>query len=52
MAEKKFRIGVDLGGTNIKVGVVDENEVIINKKSAKTTMRCSFCRIEWPYHSK
>lgn len=36
MAEKQYRIGVDLGGTNIKVGIVDEKNRIIGKKSAKT----------------
>jgi glucokinase len=32
----KYRIGVDLGGTNIVVGVVDENNKIIAKASRKT----------------
>ena len=39
-----YRIGVDLGGTNIAVGVIDENYKIIGnlhiklrKNSAKTT---------------
>lgn len=36
MAEKKYRIGIDLGGTNIKVGIVDEEERIVGKKSGKT----------------
>lgn len=36
MANKPYRIGVDLGGTNIKVGLVDENDSILGKKSAKT----------------
>ena len=36
MAEKKYRIGVDLGGTNIKVGVIDEKDIILGKKSVKT----------------
>ena len=36
MADKKYRIGVDLGGTNIKVGVVDENNQLLGKKSTKT----------------
>ena len=31
-----YRIGVDLGGTNIAVGLVDENYKIICKKSAPT----------------
>ena len=36
MAEKKYRIGIDLGGTNIKVGVIDEDHKILGKKSTKT----------------
>lgn len=34
--EKIYRIGIDLGGTNIKVGVVDEENRIVAKKSTKT----------------
>ena len=33
---KKFRIGVDLGGTNIAVGVIDENYEIIGRGKLKT----------------
>ena len=33
-----YRIGVDLGGTNIAVGVVDENMKIIGRGKVKT--RC------------
>ncbi|MDL2324506.1 ROK family protein [Ruminococcaceae bacterium OttesenSCG-928-A16] len=36
MAKKPYRIGVDLGGTNIKVGIVDEQDRILAKKSVKT----------------
>lgn len=36
MAEKRYRIGIDLGGTNIKVGVVDEENRLVGKRSAKT----------------
>ena len=36
MAEKKYRIGIDLGGTNIKVGLIDEDHKILGKKSTKT----------------
>lgn len=36
VGRKVYRIGVDLGGTNIKVGIVDENKKIIAKKSVKT----------------
>ncbi|MDO4380197.1 MAG: ROK family protein [Clostridia bacterium] len=33
---KKFRVGVDLGGTNIAVGVIDENHEIIGRGKLKT----------------
>ncbi len=36
MAEKKYRIGIDLGGTNLKVSVVDAGNAILGKKSIKT----------------
>ncbi len=36
MADKSYRIGIDLGGTNIKVGVIDEQAVLLGKLSAKT----------------
>lgn len=32
----KYRIGIDLGGTNIKVGLVDSQNNILGKKSTKT----------------
>lgn len=32
----KYNIGIDLGGTNIKAGVVDENYKIISKVSCRT----------------
>ncbi len=32
----EYRIGIDLGGTNIKAGVVDGNGVLIGKKSGST----------------
>ena len=32
----KYYVGVDLGGTNIVVGIVDEDCNIIYKKSVKT----------------
>ncbi len=35
-AMKKYRIGIDLGGTNIKVAVVDAEHNIVAKKSSKT----------------
>ena len=31
-----YRVGIDLGGTNIKVGIVDENQKIIAIDSAPT----------------
>ncbi len=33
-----YNIGIDLGGTNIKVGVVDENYRIIGKSNVKTNL--------------
>lgn len=34
----KFYVGIDLGGTNIKAGVVDENFNIVSKASCKTNL--------------
>ena len=34
----RYRIGVDLGGTNIAAGIVDENYRILRKKSIKTNL--------------
>ena len=34
--DKPYRIGIDLGGTNIKVGIVDKDNHIVAKKSVKT----------------
>ena len=31
-----YRIGIDLGGTGIKAGVVDENNIIIEQTYAPT----------------
>lgn len=36
MSQKKYRIGIDLGGTNIKVGIIDETHSILAKTSTKT----------------
>lgn len=33
MSKKKFAVGVDLGGTSIKIGLVDPNGKILKKKS-------------------
>ncbi|MDD7646781.1 MAG: ROK family protein, partial [Ruminococcus bromii] len=41
-----YYLGVDVGGTNIAVGIVDENNAIIAKASRKTPVPCSeevFC---------
>lgn len=34
----KFYVGIDLGGTNIKAGVVDENFNIVSKATCKTNL--------------
>lgn len=34
----KYYIGIDLGGTNIKAGVVDEQFNIVSKASCKTNL--------------
>lgn len=36
MTNKKYRIGIDFGGTNIAVGLVDENMAIVRKASRPT----------------
>lgn len=36
MAKKRYRIGIDLGGTNIKAGLIDEEDRLVGKRSAKT----------------
>ena len=33
-----YNIGIDLGGTNIKVGIVDENYNIVSRSSVKTNL--------------
>ncbi len=35
----KYYVGIDLGGTNIKAGVVNSDGVILNKKSVKTNAK-------------
>ena len=37
----EYYVGIDLGGTNIKAGVVTEEGVILNKKSIKTNAKRS-----------
>lgn len=32
----KYRIGIDLGGTNIKAGIVNENQEIVRESSVPT----------------
>lgn len=39
---EKYRIGIDLGGTNIKVGIVDESNSIIAKHSVKTLVERNY----------
>ena len=34
--KKTYRIGVDLGGTNIATGLVDADNVVVDKLSCKT----------------
>ena len=36
-----YRVGIDLGGTNIKVGIVDENQKIIVMDSVPTLQKRS-----------
>jgi glucokinase len=36
MGELKYYIAIDLGGTNIKAGIIDENGLTIRKESVKT----------------
>ena len=36
-----YKLGIDLGGTNIAVGVVDEKFNIVGKASVKTGLPCS-----------
>ena len=33
-----YRLGIDLGGTNIVAGVVDENNIIVAKASCNTAV--------------
>ncbi|MEF9968957.1 MAG: ROK family protein [Ruthenibacterium sp.] len=35
---EKFTIGIDLGGTNIAAGLVDDNDVIVDKLSCRTNL--------------
>ncbi len=37
----QFRIGIDLGGTNIKAGIVNENYEILLEKSIPTLVKRS-----------
>ena len=43
--EKKYRIGIDLGGTNIKVGIVDQQHKIIAHHSVKTLVERNYTEI-------
>ena len=40
-----YSIGIDLGGTNIKIGLVDENREIVLYKSAPTLVERGFDEI-------
>ena len=40
-----YRIGVDLGGTNIAIGIVSEEGAIVAKKSVKTGASRPFAEI-------
>ena len=39
----KYRVGIDLGGTNIAAGIVDESGKIIKKMSVPTPSGESYC---------
>ena len=42
---KKYRIGIDLGGTNIKIGIVNSSHKIIAHHSIKTLVQRSYQKI-------
>jgi len=41
----KYAIGVDLGGTNIKIGIVSEKGKIVSKTSIKTDAECGPAKV-------
>lgn len=41
----KYRIGIDIGGTNVKFGVVDEDNNLIGKNSIKTQVNLGWEKI-------
>jgi glucokinase len=41
----KYRIGIDLGGTNIKIGIVDENNKIVTRRSTPTLVNRNYQEI-------
>lgn len=43
--QKKYRIGIDLGGTNIKVGIVNEKNEIMSHRSEPTVVNRSYKEI-------
>ncbi|MDR3259654.1 MAG: ROK family glucokinase [Fusobacteriaceae bacterium] len=45
MNEVKYKIGIDIGGTNIKMGVVNDKNEIIAKKSIKTDVKLGYIKI-------
>lgn len=42
---KKYRAGIDLGGTNIKAGIIDENQNIIGQLSVLTNVKRDYTEI-------
>ena len=44
----KYYIGIDLGGTNIKAGVVNEEFEIIAKATCKTNLPAAHIPYRWP----
>lgn len=44
-SNEQYRIGIDLGGTNIKVGIVDKNNQIVASHSVKTLLTRQYTEI-------
>jgi glucokinase len=44
-SRSKYRIGIDLGGTNIKIGIVDENNKLITRRSTPTLVNRNYHEI-------
>ncbi|MDR1832247.1 MAG: ROK family protein [Fusobacteriaceae bacterium] len=43
--EKKYRIGIDIGGTNMKIGVINEKNEIVVKTSIKSEVPSGFAKM-------